>query len=108
MALAASIPLALCSGRAEAAEWSLICQNPGREYNITYSPGDAAAIVDPDSSATRLPVLATINGDAMRLIVLQLGQPGMASLLHLRPYLKNEIFADGELIQTDGCHLSVQ
>lgn len=88
---------------AKAADYNLICQNPGREYNITFSDGDKAAVINPDSSDTHQPVLAVINNDAERMIVLDLGTPGMASVLHLRPYLKNDIYAEGELVQTDAC-----
>jgi hypothetical protein len=88
---------------AVAADFELICQNPGREYFITYDAGAKVAVINPDSTATRQTVIAVIENDGERLVVLDLGEPGMASVLHLRPYMKNDIYADGELVQTDAC-----
>ncbi|MEQ1933811.1 MAG: hypothetical protein ABL962_08030 [Fimbriimonadaceae bacterium] len=96
--------VALASVDAQAADYELICENPGREYLVTYDVGDSGVVINPDSDAIRQPILAIIDNDSLRVLVLDLGQAGMASLLHLRPYLKNEIFAEGELLQTDACY----
>lgn len=101
--VAVLVASALSTGESIAAGYSLICQNPGREYNLIYNQGDNSAIIDPDSDNIRQPVLAVINSDSARLVILGLSQPGMVSVLHLRPYLKNDIYADGQLIQTDSC-----
>lgn len=91
------------AGGVQAADYELVCQDPGREYYLTYSVGDTAVLIDPDSSAIHQAVLAFINSDAIRVLVLDVGQPRMVSVLHLRPYLKNDIFSDGQLVQTDAC-----
>lgn len=93
-----ALTLALIATDAHA-DLSLVCHNPGQSYNLTYTDGAKAVVINPDSAKVSQPVLATI-GDVM---ILELSWPGMVSALHLTEPVRNEIFADGELIQTDSC-----
>jgi hypothetical protein len=93
------IALVLAAAPAIAADHSLVCKNPGHAYNITYSDGAKVAIVNPDSEAIHEKVIAASSN----MVVLDIGKDGMASILHLDAPRKNEIFADGELVQTDAC-----
>ncbi len=95
----ALMALVIAATPAAAADYSLVCKNPGRAYNMTYSDGAKVAIVNPDSEAIREKVIA-VSG---KIIVLDVGQAGMASVLHLDKPRKVETFADGELVQTDAC-----
>lgn len=101
--VAALLVTLMMAGHAVAADYSLICANPGGEYNIVYSVGDKFAVINPDSSSTQLAVLALLNDDKMRLVILGRARPNSVSVLHLRPYLKIDIYDDGELVQTDAC-----
>jgi len=83
----------------------MVCKNPGREYLLVYEQGDKAAVMNPDSDNAKWMVLATLFDDRKHVVVVDLGQPGMAGLVHLRPYRKVEIFSNGKLVQTDGCQL---
>lgn len=97
--LAAALTVATTSSYAS----SMVCKNPGREYFLVYEQGDEAAVINPDSDNAEWKVLATLFDDKQHVVVVDLGQPGMTGLVHLRPYRKVEIFSDGGLIQTDGC-----
>ncbi len=93
---------AAASGGASAE--SLICQNPGREYNLVFEPGAGTVVINPDGPTTLWPILSRVQGDAQRILVVDLGQEGMTGQVHLYPYQKVEIFSMGELVQTDACH----
>lgn len=101
--MGAALLVAACG--AASAE-SLICQNPVREYNLVVEPGAGAVVINPDGPTTRWSILSRVQGDAQRIIVVDLGQEGMTGQVHLSPYQKVEIFSKGELVQTDACHLA--
>jgi hypothetical protein len=83
---------------------SLICRNPQREYNLVYVEGTPAVVVNPDSESVAWPVLSVLFDDRQHIVIADLEQPGMAANVHLRPYLKDDIFSSGEMVQTDGCY----
>lgn len=66
----------------------MVCKNPGREYYLIYEQGDMAVVINPDSDNAKWKVLATLFDDKQHVVVVDLGQPGMAGLVHLRPYRK--------------------
>jgi hypothetical protein len=97
------LPLAMMAAFPASAE-SLICANPGREYNLSYENGKDDVLVNPDSEQTQWPVMATLFDDRQHIVFVSLGAEGMVALVHIRPYQKVEIFRNGSLFQTDGCH----
>lgn len=99
--MGAALLVAACG--AASAE-SLICHNPGREYNLVFEPGAGVIVINPDGPTTTWPVLSRLQGDAQQILVVDLGQEGMTGQVHLSPYKKVEIFSKGELVQTDACH----
>lgn len=103
--LLGSVPLCFLTAIPTTAyDFSLVCKNPRREYQVVYDAGSSAVVSNPQSEAFEQPVLATIMDDRQHLIVLNIGQPNMVSVLHLRPYEKVDIYSSGELVQTDACH----
>lgn len=104
MNLFKSSMLALVSTASMAEAYSLTCSNPRREYNVIYEQGMAAATINPDSEKTLWPVLASILDDRQHVVFVDIGTENMAAIIHLRPYMKIEIFQSGSIIQTDGCH----
>lgn len=97
------LPLAMMAAFPASAE-SLICANPGREYNLSYESGKDYVLVNPDSDKTQWPVMATLFDDRQHIVFVTLGAEGMVALVHIRPYQKVEVFSNGSLVQTDGCH----
>lgn len=83
---------------------SLICWNPQREYNLVYAQGTPGVVVNPDSENVAWPVLSVLFDDRQHVVIADLEQPGMTAHVHLRPYLKTDIFSSGEMVQTDGCY----
>lgn len=96
--------VAMLSAGVSYADTRLICENPRREYLVVYSPGAADIVLNPDSDATRYAVLVDDNADATHVVTAATTGNGPTARLHLRPYLKMEFWADGQLLQTDGCH----
>lgn len=88
------------------AETRLICENPGREYLVIYEPGVPHLLLSPDSDATSYPILVDDIADASHVVTAATVEGGPTARLHLRPYLKMEFWSDGQVIQTDGCHLA--
>ena len=96
--------MVLCPFGAASAETRLICENPGREYLVVYSPGAPALVLNPDTSATEYQVLVDDNSDGSHIITVVTPNSGPTARLHLRPYLKMEFWSEGQVLQTDGCY----
>jgi hypothetical protein len=79
------------------------CKNPAREYLVTYSDSNPAVVINPDSAADALPVLASLFDDRQYILVIR-GAGSMTALVHSKPYQKIDWFSDGALVQTDACH----
>lgn len=97
--IASVAAIALLASPSLAADYSIVCQNPGAAYNVTFSDGAKEVVINPDGPTTRQKVLAA-TGD---MLVLDLGTPGMVSILRTAAPMENAIYADGELVQTDAC-----
>lgn len=85
-------------------ETRLICANPLREYEVTYSPGAANIILRSTRGETLYPILVDDNQDGSHIVTADTPNDGPSARLHLRPYLKMEFWSDGQLEQTDGCY----
>lgn len=97
--------LALLAGiTPAAADTQLVCQNPGREYLVVYSPGAADLVLDPDSASTKLKILIDDSTDGLHVVTAETSNDGPTVRLHLRPYQKLEFWSEGQIIQTDGCY----
>jgi len=100
----ALVVLMLLETESFAQSLSMICENPGREYHVTYTMGDREIILNPDTDATRYRVLAVELQQGRLIVAAQTRNGGPAVRVHFRPYKKLEYFEDGEVFQTDGCH----
>jgi hypothetical protein len=77
----------------------MVCENPRREYQVTYEEGSGSFKAD----ETHYRVLA-VERSADRYIVVGLTvEDGPTFRAHFFPYKKMEFFADSQLMQTDGC-----
>lgn len=85
------------------AETRLICENPGGEYVVVYSPGATDLVLNPDSDRTLYPILVDDMADRAHVVTATTPNDGPTALLHLRPYLKMEFWSGGQILQTDGC-----
>lgn len=95
----AALAISVSSGAASAETISLVCENPRREYLVSYDP--ALNTVHADDTLYR--VLA-VEETPDRLVVVGLTvKDGPTFRLHIRPYKKMELLAGSQLIQTDGC-----
>ena len=82
---------------------SLVCENPGNKYLVTIADGADVAIINPDSTADRMPIIGRIDTDEIRAVVLKTPDPTVTEILHTWPEPKMEIFSDGDLVQVDPC-----
>ena len=96
--------LMMLATNAHAQPLSMICENPGREYQVTYTLGNRDIILNPDTERTRYRVLAVEHAEGKLIVAAQTPNGGPAVRVHFRPYKKLEYFADGEVVQTDGCY----
>lgn len=97
--IAPAAALILLTSSALAGDLNIVCQNPGAAYNVTFSDGAKEIVINPDGPATRQKVLAATRD----MLVLDLGKPGMVSILRTVDPMENAIYADGDLVQTDAC-----
>jgi hypothetical protein len=95
-----SLPLPL------SAQVHLICENPIREYLVVYESGQPFLTLSPDTSNTRYQVIVDDNTDTSHTVIASVPDTDLTARLHLRPYLKLEFWANGEVFQTDGCYKS--
>lgn len=79
-----------------------MCENPKREYTVSYTPGDK--FIDLNGGEAKYPVLVDDNRDENRIVTATTPNAGPTARLFLRPYLKMEFWKDGALFQTDGCY----
>lgn len=86
------------------AETRLVCENPGREYLVIYSPGASALVLNPDSDHTLYQILVDDVLDGSHVVTAVTPNGGPTARLHLRPYLKMEFWSGGAVVQTDGCY----
>lgn len=84
---------------AKAAKLKMICENPRREYVLTFD--EAANTVFADE--TRYRVLAVERTKSWLLVTGLTVNDGPTFRAHFRPYKKIEFFSDNQLTQTDGC-----
>ena len=103
--LLAVIGVGLFTALPASAGTALICENPRREYLVVYEPGSPFVLLNPDSDATKYKVMVDDNSDGNHIVTTETIEGGPTAQLHLRPYLKMEIWTDGQLIQTDACYL---
>lgn len=97
--LLAALVVPAISGEVLADTISMVCENPRREYHVTYHPALGAVYAD----ETLYRVLA-VEETPERLVVVGLTvNDGPTYRLHIRPYKKMELFSGSQLIQTDGC-----
>lgn len=75
---------------------------------LIYAQGTQAVVINPDSENVAWPVLSVLFDDRQHVVVADLAQPGMTAHVHLRPYLKVDIFSSGEMVQKDGCYSSTR
>ncbi len=100
----ATLALALGTNSSAAEQWELICENPRQEYQANYEDGtNTINILAPGASA-EYRVLAVEKTNERHLVVATTTNNGPTARLHLRPYLKMELWTDGQLFQTDGCY----
>jgi hypothetical protein len=102
--LFAVLGLFVMATNAAAQSLSMICENPGREYQVTYTLGSREIIVNPDTEQTRYRVLAVEEAEGKLIVAAQTPNGGPAVRVHFRPYRKMEYFVDGQVFQTDGCY----
>jgi hypothetical protein len=81
----------------------LICENPRREYLVTYTDGDRYIEVKADGSTSEYTVLAVEKTDQAFIVAAQTPNDGPSVKMNLRPYLRMEYWVDGQLFQTDAC-----
>ena len=81
----------LLSGVSAAAETRFICENPRREYLVMYSPGASELVLNPDSEATKYPILVDDVADGSHVVTATTPNSGPTARLHLRPYKKMEL-----------------
>lgn len=97
--LFAALAFSVTVGMASAETVNLICENPRREYLVSYDPSLSTV----HANDTLYRVLA-VDETPDRLVVVGLTvNDGPTFRLHIRPYKKMELFAGSRLIQTDGC-----
>lgn len=91
---------------ASADTYQLICENPRREYTVSFSDGDTNLQVGVTEGVTHYRVLA-IEKTAERHIVVALTiNDGPTVRLSLRPYRRMEFWSGNQLFQTDACRSS--
>jgi len=84
---------------AKAAKLKMVCENPRREYVLTFD--EAANTVFADETQYR--VLAVEKTKSRLLVTGLTVNDGPTFRAHFRPYKKIEFFSDNQLTQTDGC-----
>lgn len=95
--VAATVPSLAWSGTA------LTCENPGGEHQVTHEPGASNLVLTSPVRDALDPVLVD-DQDASHVVTASTVEGGPTARLHLRPCLKMEVWSDGQLMQTDGCH----
>lgn len=78
---------------------SMICQNPRREYVLTYNTDDRSLVL----GDTSYKVLAVERTEDRFIVAGTTVNGGPTFQLHIRPYRKIDFYSDGSLDQTDGC-----
>ena len=95
----------LATNSAQADAYKLICENPRREYIVTYSDGDRNIQVSDGVNETPYTVLAVEETQEKHVVAAQTPNGGPSVRMNLRPYLRMEYWTDGQLFQTDACRL---
>jgi hypothetical protein len=85
--------------------YRLICENPRREYTISYTDGDRAIQASDGANETPYTVLAVEETEEKHVVAAQTPNGGPSVRMNLRPYLRMEYWMDGQLFQTDACRL---
>lgn len=94
-----AILLTGASWEASASQLTMICENPRREYQVTYD----ATLETLHADDTQYRILAKEETPDRFVIVGLTVNGGPTFRAHFRPYKKMEFFADNQLSQTDGC-----
>ncbi|RVO57767.1 hypothetical protein [Sinorhizobium meliloti] len=95
----AAFALFLSCSSASAGSISMICENPRREYRVTFNEDTRAFSAD-DTDYRVLAVEMTQERYVVAGLTVDQGPTFRA---HFRPYQKLEWYTDNQLYQTDGC-----
>lgn len=90
---------------AHADNFRLICENPRREYIVSFSDGDANIELGVADGTTLYRVLAVEKTDARHVVVAVTMDEGPTVRLSLRPYMRMEYWSGNNLFQTDACRI---
>jgi hypothetical protein len=90
---------------AHANSYSLVCENPRREYVVSFSDGDAKIQLGVTEGITLYRVLAIEKTDARHVVVAVTMGDGPTVRLSLRPYMRMEYWSGNEIFQTDACRI---
>jgi hypothetical protein len=89
--------------QASADTYQLICENPRREYTVSFSDGDKNIQLGAPEGTTLYRVLAVEQTPERHVVVALTIDDGPTVRLSLRPYLRMEYWSGNELFQTDAC-----
>lgn len=90
------------TGSAIAAEHTMICKNPRREYLVVFRE-PRTMILNPDSDATRYRVLAVEKQGEQLFVAGLTVKNGPTFRAYFNASKKLEYYAHGKLMQTDKC-----
>lgn len=88
---------------ASADTYQLICENPRREYTVSYGDGDTNIELGAPEGVTLYRVLAVERTAERHVVVALTINDGPTVRLSLRPYLRMEYWSGNQLFQTDAC-----
>ena len=83
--------------------YKLVCENPRREYLVTYTDGERTIQASDGVNETPYTVLAVEKTGDKHVVAAQTPNGGPSVRMNLRPYLRMEYWVDGQLFQTDAC-----
>ena len=95
--------LIISAVQASADTYQLICENPRREYTVSFSDGDKNIQLGAPEGTTLYRVLAVEQTTERHVVVALTINDGPTVRLSLRPYLRMEYWSGNELLQTDAC-----
>ncbi|SNS83944.1 hypothetical protein [Antarctobacter heliothermus] len=99
------LALIIAAVQASADTYQLICENPLREYTVSFSDGDINIQLGTPDGTTLYRVLAVEETTERHVVVALTVNDGPTARLSLRPYLRMEYWSGNELFQTDACRV---